>query len=243
MFGLFKKEVVNFFSTFTGYVVMIVFMLVNSLFLWIFPGSFNIPDNGYATMEPFFVISPWVFLFLVSAVTMRMFSEEKRMGTLELLITRPLTEMQIILAKYFAAIVLIIISILPSLIFFYSVYKLGNPVGNIDTGGTWGSYIGLFFLAAIYASVGILTSSLTDNQIVAFILSVAISLLLYIGFDLLSTLQIFSMHEVIITSFGINAHYKSISRGVLDSGDILYFAGVAAFFLMLTRTVLKSRKW
>jgi ABC-2 type transport system permease protein len=151
--------------------------------------------------------------------------------------------MHIILAKYFAAIILILISILPSLIFFYSVYKLGNPEGNIDTGGTWGSYIGLFFLAAIYAAVGIFSSSLTDNQIIAFILSVVISLLLYIGFDLLSTLQVFSMHEAFISSFGINQHYKSISRGVLDSGDIVYFAGVAVIFLLLTRTVLQSRKW
>ncbi len=243
MFSLFKKEVLNFFSTFTGYLVMIVFMLVNSLFLWIFPGSFNIMDNGYATLEAFFEISPWVFLFLVSAVTMRMISEEKRMGTLELLITRPLTEMQIILAKYFAAVLLVLISIIPSLIFFYSVYHLGNPIGNIDTGGTWGSYIGLFFLSAIYAAVGIFSSSITDNQIIAFILSAVISLLLYIGFDLLATLPIFSLHEVFISSLGINEHYKSISRGVLDSSDIIYFAGVAAIFLLLTRTVLQSRKW
>ena len=243
MFSLFKKEVSLFFSTVTGYLVVIVFMLVNSLFLWVLPGSFNIMDNGYSTLEPFFEISPWVFLFLVSAVTMRMFSEEKRMGTLELLMTRPLTEMQIILAKYFAAVLLVLISIIPSLIFFYSVYHLGNPIGNIDTGGTWGSYIGLFFLAAIYAAVGIFSSSVTDNQIIAFILSTAISLLLYIGFDLLSTLPVFSLHEGFISSLGINEHYKSLSRGVLDSGDIIYFACVAAIFLLLTRTVLQSRKW
>jgi ABC-2 type transport system permease protein len=243
MFSLFKKEVSLFFSTVTGYLVMIVFMLVTSLFLWIFPGSFNIMDNGYATLEPFFEISPWVFLFLVSAVTMRMISEEKRMGTLELLITRPLTEMQIILAKYFAAILLVLISIIPSLIFFYSVYHLGNPVGNIDTGGTWGSYIGLFFLAAIYAAVGIFASSVTDNQIIAFILSVIISLLLYIGFDLLASLPVFSLHEGIISSLGINDHFKSMARGVIDSADIIYFAGVAAIFLLLTRTVLQSRRW
>jgi ABC-2 type transport system permease protein len=243
MFSLFKKEVINFFSTFTGYLVMIVFILVNSLFLWIFPGSFNIPDNGYATLEPFFAISPWIFLFLVSAVTMRMLSEEKRMGTLELLMTRPLTELQIVLAKYFAAIILVLICILPSLIFFYSVYHLGSPIGNIDTGGTWGSYIGLFFLAAIYAAVGIFASSITDNQIIAFIISAIISALLYIGFDLLASLQVFSMHEVLISAFGINAHYKSLSRGVIDSGDIIYFIGVAAIFLLLARTVLQSRKW
>ncbi len=243
MLSLLRKEIGHFFGSITGYFVIIVFILANSLFLWVFPGSFNIFDNGYATLESFFVISPWVFLFLVPAVTMRMFSEEKKTGTLELLITRPLTEIQVILAKYFAAVLLVLLSLIPTLIFFYSVYHLGNPIGNIDTGGTWGSFLALFFLAAIYAAIGIFTSSITDNQIVAFVLSVILSAVFYIGFDLLAALPVFSMHDTFLTFLGINEHYKSISRGVIDSRDIIYFAGLASIFLLFSRTVLQSRNW
>jgi ABC-2 type transport system permease protein len=170
-----------------------------------------------------------------------MIAEEKRMGTLELLITRPLTEMQIISAKYFAAVLLVLLSLIPTLVFFLSVYLLGSPVGNIDTGGTWGSFIGLFFLAAIYAAIGIFSSSITDNQIVAFIVSVILSLFFYIGFDMVASF--FTFKEGFVASLGINEHYKSISRGVLDSRDIIYFAGVVVIFLMLTKLSLQSRKW
>ncbi len=243
MLSLFRKEIGIFFSSITGYLVIVVFLLANSLFLWVFPGNFNIIDSGYASLEPLFIISPWIFLFLVSAVTMRMIAEEKRMGTLELLITRPLKEMQIISAKYFAAVLLVLLSLIPTLVFFLSVYLLGNPVGNIDTGGTLGSFIGLFFLAAIYAAIGIFSSSITDNQIVAFIVSVILSLFFYIGFDMLASLPFFTFKEGFVASLGINEHYKSISRGVLDSRDIIYFAGVVVIFLMLTKLSLQSRKW
>jgi ABC-2 type transport system permease protein len=243
MYSLLKKEISGFFSSLTGYLVIVVFLLINSLFLWVLPGNFNIPESNYASLEPLFIISPWVFLFLVSAVTMRMFAEEKKSGTMELLLTRPLTELQIVLAKYLAAVVLVLLSLLPTLIFFLSVYLLGNPVGNVDTGGTLGSYLGLFFLAAIYTSIGIFTSSVTDNQIIAFILSAGLSLLLYIGFDTLSVMTLFSGHETFVASLGINDHYKSISRGIIDTRDIIYFTGMATIFILLTRTVLQSRKW
>jgi ABC-2 type transport system permease protein len=243
MYSLLRKEISGFFSSLTGYLVIIVYLLINSLFLWVFPGNYNIPESNYASLAPMFIISPWVFLFLVSAVTMRMFADESKSGTLELILTKPLSELQIILAKYFASVLLVLFSILPTLIFFLSVYLLGNPVGNIDTGGTWGSYIGLFFLAAIYASVGIFASSITDNQIIAFILSAILSLTLYIGFDALSMLDIFAKHEGFIASMGINEHYKSISRGIVDTRDIVYFIGVASIFILATRTVMQSRKW
>jgi ABC-2 type transport system permease protein len=239
MYSLFLKEISHFFSTLTGYLVIGIFLLANSLFLWVLPGSFNIVEGGYSTLEPLFVISPWIFLFLVSAVTMRMFADEKRLGTLELLLTKPISELQIVLAKYFAAVLLVLFSLLPTLIFFASVYFIGNPQGNIDTGGTWGSYLGLFFLAAIYVSIGIFASSLTENQIVAFIISAVISVTFYIGFDALSKIPLFSNLESVIVLLGINEHYKSISRGVIDFRDIVYFIGVA----LLTRTVLQSRKW
>ena len=241
MLSLFFKEISGFFSSLTGYVVIIVYLLANSLFLWIFPGYLNIIETGYASLESLFIISPYIFLFLVSAVTMRMFSDEKKQQTLDLLFTRPISEMQIILAKYAAALVLVLLSLLPTLVFYYSVYTLGNPVGNIDTGATWGSYIGLFFLAAIYAAIGLFASSLTENQIVAFIISVILSASLYLGFDALSSLV--SNESNWISNLGIDEHYKSISRGMVDSRDLVYFIGLAAIFLLLTRTVLQSRKW
>jgi ABC-2 type transport system permease protein len=243
MYSLLRKEISGFFSSLTGYIVIIVFLLTNSLFLWVLPGSFNIPETGYASLEPLFIISPWVFLFLVSAVTMRMFAEEKRQGTLELLMTKPSTELQIVLAKYLAALLLVLLSLIPTLIFFISVYLLGNPTGNIDTGGTWGSYIGLFFLAAIYVAIGVFASSLTDNQIVAFIVSAVISVLFYIGFDALASLPVFSNKESFIALLGINEHYKSMSRGVIDLRDMVYFIGVVSLFILFTRIVLQSRKW
>ncbi len=240
---LFYKEIIGFFSTLTGYLVIAVFLIVNSLLLWVIPGVYNIPDGGYATLKPFFEISPWVFLFLVSAVTMRMIAEEKKQGTLEILLTRPLTEMQIILAKYFASVTLVVLSILPTIIFYFSVFYLGNPVGNIDSGGTLGSYLGLFFLASIYAAIGLFASSLTDNQVVAFIMAVILSLIMFIGFDILSQLSVFAGAEHIISLIGINEHYKSISRGIIDTRDVVYFISVAVLFLYFTRTVLQSRKW
>ncbi len=243
MYTLFRKEISGFFSTLTGYIVIIVFLVINGLFMWVFPGAYNVLDSGYATLDTLFVIAPWVFLFLAPAVTMRMFADEKKSGTIELLYTRPLTDFQIIFAKYLAGLVLVLFSILPALIYFYSVYQLGNPIGNIDTGGTWGSFIGLFFLAAIYVAIGVLSSSFTENQIVAFVLGMLLCFLIYIGFDYLSELSLFRSFDGFIINLGINEHYKSMSRGVIDSRDMVYFISVIAFFLLITKTILHSRKW
>ncbi len=243
MWTLYKKEITGFFSSLTGYVVIVVFLLLNSLFMWIIPGQFNVIENGYATLDSIFSIAPWLFLFLVPAITMRMFSDEKRSGTLDLLLTRPVTELQIILAKFFASWTLVLCSLIPTLVYFWSVYRLGNPVGNLDLGGTWGSYIGLFFLGGIYAAIGIFSSALTENQIVAFIIAVFSCFLLYLGFEFLSELAGSGRMAFFISRAGIGYHYNSISRGVLDSRDILYFLGVMGLFIMGTRIVLQSIKW
>lgn len=243
MWVIFGKEIKGFFSSLTGYVVMIVFLTMNSLFMWVFPGQMNVLETGYATLESLFSIAPWAFLFLVPAITMRMIAEEKRTGTLELLYTRPVTELQIVLAKFLASWSLVLLSLLPTLVFFWSVYKLGSPPGNIDIGGTWGSYIGLFFLGGIYASIGIFASAVTDNQIVAFILAVLLSLLMYLGFDFAAGLAGTGKVSLLISGFGIDHHYNSISRGVLDSRDLLYFLGVIALFIMSTRLVLQRKNW
>jgi len=243
MLTLLKKEINSFFSSITGYIVIIVFLAINSLFMWVFSGNNNIIEGGYATLDSLFSIAPWVFLFLVPAVTMRMFADEKKSGTIEILFTRPLSDFQIIIAKYLAGLILVLFSILPSLVYFYSVYQLGNPVGNIDLGGTWGSYIGLFFLAAIYVAIGILSSAFTENQIIAFISAIFMSFIMYIGFDYLSDLGSLKTIDNLVINLGINEHYKSMSRGVIDSRDMIYFISVIAFFLFITKTVLQSRKW
>ena len=243
MLSLLKKEIRGFFSSLTGYIVIILFLAITSLFLWVFPGEMNIMDAGYATLEPLFFIAPWVFLFLVPAITMRMFAEERKSGTLDILLTRPLSEMQVILAKYLASVMVVLLSLIPTLIFFISVYFLGNPTGNIDSGGTWGSYIGLFFLSAVYASIGLFASSFTENQIIAFLVSVVLCFFLYAGFDMLSALPAFHKIQTLVVYLGVSEHYKSISRGVIDTTDIIYYLGIIALFLFLTRTVLESRKW
>jgi len=227
----------------TGYVVMIVFLTMNSLFMWVFPGQMNVLDTGYASLESLFSLAPWAFLFLVPAITMRMIAEEKRMGTLELLYSRPVTEFQIVFAKFLASWSLVILSIVPTLVFFWSVSRLGSPPGNLDTGGTWGSYIGLLFLGGIYAAVGVFASSVTDNQIVAFILAVLLSFLMYLGFDFIANLAGTGKMNLLISSVGIDSHYMSISRGVLDSRDLFYFIGAIILFLMSTRLVLQRSKW
>ncbi len=179
MFAIFRKEINGFFSSLTGYIVIIVFLLVNSLFMWVFPGEWNILDSGYAGLDTLFFLSPWVFLFLVPAVTMRMIAEEKRLGTIELIYSKPVTERGIIWGKYLASIALVLLALLPGLIYYLSVFILGETPGNLDRGGTCGAFIGLFFLAAIYASAGIFASSLTDNQVIAFIIAVLICFVLY----------------------------------------------------------------
>jgi len=243
MFTLYKKEIRSFFSSLTGYIVIIVFLLANSLFLWIFPGEFNVLDGGYANIDALFIISPWIFLFLVPAITMRFFAEEKRSGTLEFLLTQPLSDLQIILAKYFAGLTLVLFSILPSLIYFLSVYLLGSPVGNIDIGGTWGSYIGLFFLSAVYVSIGLFASSVTENQIISFIIAIIISFFLFIGFESISNLEFLRDLGNFIINLGIYEHYRAMSRGVIDLRDIIYFISAISIFTLFTKIVLESRKW
>ena len=242
MFSLLKKEITSFFGSLTGYIVVFVFLLATSLFLWVFPGNYNILDGGYASLDALFSLAPWVYLFLVPAVTMRLFAEEKRLGTMEVLLTRPLSVFRIVMAKYLAGLLLVTISLLPTLVYFYSAYALGNPVGCIDTGGTWGAYIGLFFLAAIYVAIGLLASALTDNQIFSFILAMGLSFLAYMGFDLVGSMQFHSAIQQFITGFGINEHYTSVSRGVVDSRDLVYFLCTIFLFLFLTSRIIHFHK-
>jgi ABC-2 type transport system permease protein len=242
MIIILKKEVRAFLSSLIAYVVMIVFLAATGLFMWILP-DYNVFDMGYANLDTLFSMAPWLFIFLISAITMRSFSEEKRAGTIEILTTKPLTDLQIILGKYFAGVVLVIFSLIPTLIYFYTIYQLGATKGNMDMGATWGSYLGLFFLASCFVAIGIFSSSISDNQIVSFIISMFLCYGFYSLFDLFADFKLLGSFDAVIASLGISAHYQSISRGVIDSRDIIYFLSVIVAFIWATKTVFGSRKW
>jgi ABC-2 type transport system permease protein len=211
--------------------------------MWVFP-EFSILDGNYASLDTLFGIAPMVFMFLIPAVTMRSLAEEKQSGTIELLVTRPVTDWQIVGGKFMAAFVLVVIALLPTWLYYFSVWQLGAPQGNIDFGGTMGSFIGLLFLAGAFVSIGIFASSLTNNQIVAFVLATFLCFFVYLAFDYLSRLPIFfGKTDDIIQSLGIDYHYNSISRGSLDTRDIIYFLSVIAFFFAATLLSLGKRKW
>lgn len=243
MLALLKKEIGNFFSSLIGYIVIVVFLIITGLFLWVFPNETNILDFGYAQIDGLFIIAPFVFLFLIPAITMKSFADERKSGTIEMLLTKPLSDVKIIMAKFFAAVLLLLISILPTLTYFFSVYYLGLPVGNLDIGGTIGSYIGLLFLGASFIAIGIFSSSVTTNQIISFILAVFLSGFIFAGFDFIYDLGWFGNFDLFIKSLGINEHYRSISRGVIDTRDLIYFFSLIALFILLTRISLQSRKW
>lgn len=242
MIALLRKEISVFFSSLTGYLAIIVFLAAISLFMWVFPGNFNVIDNGYANIDTLFIIAPWVFMFLIPAVTMRSFSEEWRNGTIELLLTKPLTDWQIITAKFFAGLFIVIFSLLPTLTYYWSIKGLSLAPG-IDEGATWGSYFGLLFLASGFVAIGIFASALSKNQIVAFISAVFLSFFFYVGFEQISDFFSIPGLDSVIIQLGINEHYVSMSRGVIDTRDLLYFLSLSSVFLYLTKIKLDSFKW
>lgn len=241
MFVLYKKELMSFLSSIIGYLTIVVFLIVNGLFLWVIGGDSNVFDYGIASPDGLFILAPWIFLFLIPAITMKMFAEEKKNGTIALLLTKPLTDFSIIAAKFLAGLTLVLVSVLPTLVYVIAIYQLGLPKGNLDLGGIMGSYLGLFFLGAIFVAVGVFCSSITDNQIVAFVLSVLLSAFMYIGFEYLSRIPLISEVDLFVKSLGISHHYGSISRGVVDTRDVIYYLSAVGFFLLLTKLSLASR--
>lgn len=237
MFPILKKEFNSFFASPIAYLVIGVFLLVNGLFLWVFKDDLNILNAGFADLNSFFLLAPWILLFLIPAITMKSFADELNSGTIETLKTKPITDSQIVLGKFLASLLLIIVALAPTLTYVYTILQLGNPIGNLDIGTTLGSYIGLLFLAATYTSIGLFTSTFSKNQIVAFILAVFITFFLFYGFDAIASL--FS-NSYSVQLFGINEHFKSISRGVIDTRDVIYFISVTSFFLVLTKNQLRN---
>jgi ABC-2 type transport system permease protein len=240
MLSICKKEFRQFFSSLTGIIALSVFLILNGLFLFVFPDS-NVLDYGYATLEKFFDIAPWILMFMVPAITMRSFSDEFKTGTFEILQTKPLSKWQLLLGKYFGSLMVMLIAILPTIIFAVTIQSLSEE-GGIDTGGTIGSYLGLVFLAAVFTAIGICCSSFTPNAVVAFIASAFACFLVYNGFNAISRIPAFqSGADYYIEMLGIDFHYRNISRGVIDSRDIIYFISVILFFLTITHRNLSKR--
>ena len=242
MYAVFKRELFSLLNSLMAYITIGIFLLASGLLLWFFPDT-SILDYGYAELSAFFTLAPFLFLFLIPALTMRSFAEERREGTYVLLVLRPITDWQIILAKYFSCLILILFALIPTGVYYFSIYKLGFPEGNIDGGAVIGSYLGLILLAAAYTAIGILSSSLTKNQVVAFAIAVFLCFIAYSGFDAMS--KVFGLRSVesLLLSLSISNHYQSISRGVLDTRDLVYFLTFILLFLGLTKIVIGGRKW
>jgi ABC-2 type transport system permease protein len=242
MWIVFKKEIRSFLGSFIAYIVMGVFLVITGIFMWLIQEN-NVLDLGIASLQVMFNIAPYILIFLVSAITMRSLSEERRLGTIEILTTRPVSDTSILLGKYFAAVGLIIFTLLPTLFYYYSIKQLADPLQGVDSGATWGSYMGLVLLAASYASIGLFASSLTDNQIVSLIISMVLCFFWYGVLSLLGDIKALELIGKSLEWFSLDFHYQSISRGVLDTRDIIYFLGFVATFLGGTKLVFESRKW
>jgi ABC-2 type transport system permease protein len=242
MLALYLKEIKSFLSSIIGYVFILIYLISSGLFHWVISYNTNLLEGVEADLIPFFNLSPVIFLILIPAITMRSIAEERRTGTIELLFTRPISDIQLLFAKYLASVSLLLIAIIPTLFYYFTMYYLGSPVGIIDTGATLTSYIGLTLLGATFISIGIFASSITSSQIVAFILSMFLCWLFYDGFNLLGSYNLLGDLDTIVRSFGMTTHYDSIKKGVIDSSDLLYFLSVISFFLFSAMTVLKSLK-
>ncbi|RZJ74950.1 MAG: gliding motility-associated ABC transporter permease subunit GldF [Flavobacterium sp.] len=241
MYAVFKRELFSFLSSMVAYITIGVFLLASGLLLWFFPDT-SLLDYGYADLAGFFSLVPYLFMFLIPAITMRSFAEERREGTYELLITRPITVWQIVIAKYLSSLLLVLFSLIPTIIYYYSISKLGFPEGNIDTGAVIGSYIGLFLLGAAFTSIGLFASALTKNQVIAFVICAALCAFAFLGFDYSSQLISLQNIEGLISGLGINQHYNSISRGVLDTRDLIYFITFSVLFLLFTKLVIGGKR-
>lgn len=240
IYTILKKEVSLYFNSLIAYIVIAVYLISIWLFYWVFSG--NILETGEGQMDTFFALSPFLFLFIVPALTMRTFSEEFKSGAIEFLATKPITDWQIVLGKYFACCILLITTIAPTLFFYFLLYYLAQPVGGLDNGAIWGAYLGLIGIGFVFAAIGIFCSTLTENQVVAFLIGCFFSGVLYTAFDFLADLKLFGTYNDVVLQFGIQEHYRSISRGVVDTRDIIYYLSLIVIFLLLSHTILLNRK-
>ena len=242
MLQILSKEFNSFLNSLIAYMVIGVFLTAIGLLMWVFPET-SVIEYGYADMDTLFSFGPYVLMFLIPAITMRSFSEERKTGTLELLLTKPVRDWDIILGKFLACFLLVAMALLPTLFYYYSVYQLGNPVGNIDTPGVIGSYVGLILLAGVFCSVGVLASSFTPNQIVAFIAAAFLCFLLFSGFNSVASLNVWTADPLVIKQLGVLYHYEALSKGLIDSRDLIYFFSLIFLTLSGTKLIIGSRQW
>lgn len=242
MLRIFLKEINSFLDSLIGYAVVVVFLVAVGLLMWVFPET-SVLDYGFAEMDTLFTLGPFVFIFLVPAITMRSFAEERKMGTLEWLLTKPVSEGDLVLGKFLAAVCLVVLALAPTLIYYVTLYQLGNPVGNVDTSGVIGSYVGLILLGAVFCALGILASSLVANQIIAFLLAALLSFLFFSGFESMAALIADGSIALLVRQVGIQYHFESLSRGLIDSRDVVYFFALGGVLLLGAKTVLSSRSW
>ncbi|GMN12064.1 gliding motility-associated ABC transporter permease subunit GldF [Croceitalea sp. MTPC9] len=240
MLAIFKKEIQSFFTSPIGYLIIGLFLILNALFLWVFKGQFNIFDYGFSDLSNFFLLTPWVFLFLIPAITMKSFSEERKLGTLELLLIKPISVLKVVMGKFWGAFILCILSVIPTIVYVYTISKLGLIESNYDLGIVLGSYFGLLFLIATYTSTGLFASTLSDNQIISFILSIALCFLIFFGFEAMATLFSDGTAKEIVKSLGAKYHFESIAVGILDTRNIVYFVSLTFFFTYLSVIRLKN---
>jgi ABC-2 type transport system permease protein len=241
MRAIFKREITTFLTSTSGYLVMGLFLVLNGLFLWVFKGPYNLFEYGFADLTAFFMLAPWIFLFLIPAIAMKSFSEEKKLGTLELLLIKPMTLTRLVLGKFFGILGLALITILPTLLYVLCISELGTITGNLDMGLVTGSYIGILLLVGTYSAIGIYASTLSENQIVAFLLALLLCFIGYYGFEAISTTIADGSTALMISHLGMKAHFEGIGRGVLDTRDLVYFLSITIFFLFLTTLQLKLR--
>jgi ABC-2 type transport system permease protein len=242
LLAILKKEIQSFFSSATGYLVVGIFLMICGLFLFVFKGPYNILDNGFADVAPFFELAPWIFIFLIPAITMKSFSEEYKQGTMELLLTRPIGPWDLVWGKFLGAFFLSVIAIVPTFIYVFTISQLGDPAGNFDVGATFGSYFGLFLLAFSYTAIGLFASALSQNQITSFIIAVFLCFTLFFAFEGMANYKLFGDSNYGFEYLGIDYHYRSMSRGVIDTRDIIYFLSLITFFLALTFYNIQPKK-
>lgn len=238
MLSIFRKEINQFFSSPIAYIIMAVFLMATGLMLWVFPDT-SLLDYGYADMGTFFNLAPYVMLFLVPAITMRSIADEVRSGTLEWLLTKPVSRWAIVGGKFLACWLLVALTLLPTILYYITLYQLGNPVGNIDSAAVFGSYIGLLLLAAVFVAIGLWTSSLNDNQVVAFVLGVFVCFLFYVGLSSLAGLGVLGSLGYYLSYLAFDEQYRALGRGLIDSRNVIYFASLTGFFLFLTTQRLR----
>ncbi len=241
MLAIFKREITSFFTTATGILALGLFLAINGLLLWVFKGPYNVFDYGFADLSAFFMLSPFIFLFLIPALSMKSFSDEKKSGTLELLLMKPISPWELVLGKFFGIMVLGIIALAPTLVYVWCISVLGTETGNFDIGLVMGAYIGMILLLTAYTGIGLFASTLSENQIVAFLFAILLSLFAYLGFEAISGLLLDGGFSLFVENLGMQAHYERMGRGIIDTRDVIYFISLAVFFLFLSVTRLKQR--